>query len=139
MLIEQSIMQYLLSIPEIATMTGGKIFYRRAPSKATMPWVIITNAGGLRERLTQGGQTSPGWTEPFDTLMIYVESQEQFRGRDIAERVRKALENYRGDMGDTKDITIKTQTIRDLDGWQGSFRYLLMFHIKYIEVTNVAG
>lgn len=139
-MIERDIVNYLLSIADINTAVKGNIFYRRAKTKAVMPWIVVTNNGGNRYPMTQGfSPTSPGKTKPKDTLSIYVESMEQFKGRDIANRVEQALDRYRGDMGDTKDAYITTGTIRDLDGWQGSFRFLITVYAEYVIPTNVPG
>jgi hypothetical protein len=130
-------MNYLLSIPAVNTITGGKIYYRRAPTTAKMPWVIITNSGGMRSRVTLGGGTEAGWTEVEDTLTLYVDSVDQFKCKDIAQRIMQAVENYRGAMGAEKDLLIRTGSVRDLDGYQGTFRQLLTLYVKYWVDTNV--
>lgn len=130
-MIERDLVNYLLSIPAINTAVKGNIFYSRAKSDVSMPWIVIQNTGGSRRSLTVQK------TEPRDTISIYVEGKEQFKTRDIANLVEKALDRYRGDMGDSKDLFITTATIRDLDGWQGSFRYFMTAYVQYIIPTNV--
>ena len=135
-MIEKSVLTYLLSIPAVNTITGGKIFYRRAPKTAVLPWVLITNSGGMRKRMTLA---TTGRMIAEDTLTIYVESADQFKGRDIAERILVALENYRGDMGDEQDLWVRMGSIRDLDGWNGTFRFLLTCYVEYTKPATIAG
>ena len=138
-MIEKSVLTYLLSIPAVNTITSGKIYYRRAPKTAVLPWVTITNSGGMRNRMTTGGQVSNGRTRITDTLTIYVDSSNQFQGKDITDRILQALENYRGPMGDEDDVIIRAGSPRDLDGWNGSFRYLLTFYVDYLIDTTIAN
>jgi hypothetical protein len=130
-------MSYLLSIPAVNTITGGKIYYRRAPTTAKMPWVIVTNSGGMRARSTLGGKNDLGKTLVTDTLTLYVDSVDQFKGKDITDRIIKALENYRGDMGAEKDLFIRSGTPRDLDGYNGTFRQLITLYIEYWMDSNI--
>jgi hypothetical protein len=123
-MIEKAIVNYLNNHPTL-TAYKGKIYYHRVPTDVKMPFVICTNAGGGRTRI------SAGLKEPFDTLIIYVESQKQFEGYDLANLVNAALDNYRGNMGDAKDLVIKCDTPRDLDGFFATYRYMLSVHVKY--------
>ncbi len=136
-MLEQSIMSYLLSIPAINTITGGKIYYRRAPITAKMPWVIVTNSGGMRSRSTLGSKGDLGKTTVTDVLTLYVDSVDQFKGKDITDRIIKAVENYRGDMGTEKDLFIRAGTPRDLDGYNGTFRQLITLYVEYWMDSNM--
>ena len=131
-MIEKALINYLLSVPEINALLKTNVYYHRAPPKAVMPWLIITNAGGGRRSLTSV------FTEAVDTLVLYVDSGKQFEGRTIMEMVQSKLENYRGDMGDCPDLYIWCETIRDLDIPQGGFRYIMSIHARYKfpKVTN---
>jgi hypothetical protein len=131
-MIEKSVIEYLLAIPDIKTMFKGQIYYRASPPTAKLPWCVVSNAGGGRNKITQ-----TGLSEAFDTLLIYVDTADQFVGRSMAERLMQALENYRGKMGTERDLIVTCESIRDLNGWQGNFRYILPVHIKYIFDSNV--
>jgi hypothetical protein len=129
--IEQAIVNYLNSNSDVLTALGGaKVYYRRAADKITMPYVVVTNSGGMRTRITQM------YTDTQDTLTIYVEDSKQFRGREIAEAVMRALENYRGDMSPELDLHIRCGSIRDLDGFNSTFRYIVTAYVRYKETTR---
>lgn len=131
-MIEQAIVTYLNRTPAVTSVLGGeKVYYGRAPSTVKMPYVTVRNSGGMRERITHH------YTDTEDTLTIYVDAaaDKQFIGRDIAEAVKNALENYRGDMYPEEDLNIRCGSIRDLDGYQSSFRYIVTAYVRYKEVT----
>jgi hypothetical protein len=134
--IEQAVLLYLNSHSGVLASLGGqaKVYYARAPKDingvaVTMPWVVVRNSGGMRNRVTQT------ITDTEDTSTIYVEDSNQFRGRAIAEAVLTALENYRGDMAPELDVHIRCGSIRDLDGWQNSFRYIVTAYVLYKKTT----
>lgn len=131
-MIEKSLIEYLLAIPDVKALFKGQIYYRVSPATVKLPWCIISNAGGSRVHLTQSGLT-----EAFDTILIYVDTADQFAGRAMAERLIGALENYRGAMGTESDLVINCESIRDLNGWQGNYRFILPIHVRYIIPTNV--
>jgi hypothetical protein len=114
----------------LAALGSAKVYYRRAAEETKMPFVVVVNSGGMRERITQI------YTDMQDTLTIYVEDSKQFRGRDIAEAVLRALENYRGDMSPESDLHIRCGSIRDLDGFQSTFRYIITAYVRYKETTK---
>jgi hypothetical protein len=134
-MIEQAIVEYLNTVTALTTLLGGqKIYYRRVPplsgtATIKMPWVIVTNSGGRRTRDTQVS------TEGRDTLTIYVEHNNPITGRAIAEAVLRALENYRGDMSPERDLDIRCGSVRDLDGFQGSFKFIVTAYIRYRQTT----
>ena len=137
-MIEKSLMTYLLNNTALNTALGGKIYYRRAPTTAKMPWLVITNSGGMRLRRTMGGTNDTGWSKVKDTLTLYVDHTDQFKGKDITDMVVAAVENYRGDMGTEKDLFIRCESPRDLDGYQGTFRYHIPLHVDYWFKTTFA-
>ncbi len=130
-MIEQAIVVYLNSNADVLNALGGaKVYYRRAGSKILMPYVTVTNSGGMRNRITKI------YTDTQDTLTIYVDDSDQFRGREIAEAVMRALENYRGNMNPELDLHIRCGSIRDLDGYQSTFRYIVTAYVRYKELTE---
>ncbi len=134
-MIEKSVMEYLLSIPDLSAMVKGRIYYRQAPSTpdVKMPYIVISNAGGMRRRFTQGGTRS----KADDTLGIYAEAMDQFQARDIANRIIQALENYRGTIGTEWDTHFQCGSPRDLAGFQGNQRSLVQVYVTYYFPTNV--
>lgn len=144
MLIEQAVVTYLRSDSQLASLVGNRIYYHHVPTEAIdgsgakvlMPWVIVTNSGGMPERLTRGGDVNPGLTESYDTLTLYVDDMQQLRGAQIAQRIEDLLRNYRGDMLPALDTHFRVGTTRDLDGYQGNFRYLVTVYVRYIFATN---
>lgn len=137
MSIERAVVAYLQSefaaSSTWASVIGSKVYYRRPPQTTKLPWVRVTNSGGMRNIMTQGPN---GSTETQDVLTIYVEDDQQFRGRQIADFVVAALENYRGDMPPTGtayayDTHFRSGTVRDLDGFQDTFVYLLSIYVRY--------
>lgn len=130
-MIEQAIVSYLNSDTALTTLLGGtKVYYGRADEKVKMPFVTVRNSGGMRERITQT------YTDTQDTLTIYIDDAKQFRGRDIAEAVLRALENYRGNMNPELDLHIRCGSIRDLDGFQSTYRFIVTAYVRYKETTR---
>jgi hypothetical protein len=129
-MIEQAVLTYLLS--EVGSLVNNQIYYHRVPANTKMPWIIITNSGGMRRKQTQDHKT-----EATDVLTIYVDDNQQFRGKTIADAVQTALENYRGDMPPAPatpiayDTFFRTATTRDLDDPFDAFRYLLTVYCIY--------
>jgi hypothetical protein len=144
MIIEQSVITYLRSDTQLASMVGDHIYYHRVPTdnvdsagtKVKMPWVVVTNSGGMPERLTRGSLTYTGLTEAYDTLTIYVDDMQQLRGAQITQRVEDLLRNYRGNMLPARDTHFRAGTTRDLDGYQGNFRYLISVYVRYLFDTD---
>jgi len=131
-MIEQALTVYLNTLPAVTTALGGqKVFYTRAPTTQTgdvsvkMPYVVIKNNGGSRKRETLLKM------EARDSLTIYVEHSKQHEGLMIANTIREALENYRGNMAPEADLHITCGSIRDLDGYQGSFRFIVAIYVRY--------
>ena len=137
-MIERAVVAYPLSAlaanPDVAADIGRKVYYRRVPQGVKMPWIRVTNSGGMRRKLTPA---AGGSTEAQDILTIYVDDDQQFRGREIADAVVAALENYRGDMPPSPatayafDTHVRCGSTRDLDGFQDTFTYLVTVYVRY--------
>jgi hypothetical protein len=129
-MIEQAVVVYLNTVTAVTTSLGGmKIYPHRAPANVKMPWCVVTNSGGSRDR------ESVFVTEPRDTLTLYVETSDFVSGRNAAETIMLALENYRGDMAPERDIHITCGTVRDLDGFQGSYKFVVPVYVRYRQTT----
>lgn len=129
-MIEQAVVVYLNTVPAVIAALGGqKFYYNRAPQNVKMPFGVLSNAGGNRNRDT------PFTTEARDTLDIEVESADAVAGKQACDAIMAALENYRGDMPPERDIHITCGTVRDLDGFQGSFRFIFAAYVRYRQTT----
>jgi hypothetical protein len=130
-MIEQAVVVYLNSDAAVLSAFGGtgKVYPHRAPASIKMPWCVVTNSGGSRKR------ESLYVMEPRDTLTLYVESMDYVGGLNLANTILHALENYRGDMPPERDIHITCGTIRDLDGFQGSYRFVVPVYVRYRQIA----
>ena len=131
-MIEKSILNQLLNDSTLLTLLGGnKIYPYRVASTAKMPWVVVKLApGGTRSRITEK------FTEGEDVVVVYIDAQNFLSGRNIAEQCLRTLENFRGDMSDSLDVHLTCSSIRDIDGYAGSFRFLFDVSARYKEVTT---
>jgi hypothetical protein len=129
-MIEQAVVVYLNTVPAVTAALGGmRVWPHRAPADVKMPWCVVTNSGGSRVR------ESTFVTEPRDTLTLYVESANYVSGLNAANTILLALENYRGDLPPERDIHITCGTIRDLDGSQGSYKFVVPVYVRYRQTT----
>lgn len=135
-MIEQGIMARLRATTAVTDLVGTNIFYHQAPKDAVFPWVIIQNSGGSKTKIGLAN-SSNCLTDNRDTVQIYVDDDKQFRGREIAVEVQKALNNYRGNLAPANDVHLTSDTIRDLDGWNDTFRYIFPIYARYLENTNI--
>ena len=69
-------------------------------------------------------------------ISIQVEDKQMNRGRTIADKVLRLLENYRGTMGDLDDVFNTTTPIRVMDGYGGSYRYIFNVFVNHKELTT---
>lgn len=123
---EKALVFYLSLHPIVGPLLGRQIFYHSPPVAVKMPWLIVTNEGGMPKRLTV-----EKWTEETETLTLYVDSEDQFWARETADAIILAVNNYRGDMLPVQDAYFRTGTPRDLDNYQGSFRCMIPVYVKH--------
>jgi len=136
-MIEQALVNYLNNYAPLTALIGKNVFYHRAPEKKQMPWVIITNSGGMRRRMTQGDRKGySGRTEANDVLTLYVNAVSQFSCKEIADKVMDAIENYRGDMPPAEDTFFRCGTVRDLDGFNNTSVMLITVYVLYVFNTK---
>jgi hypothetical protein len=147
-MIEKAVIQYLIATlgadPVLGPILGNRVYYRRPPTSTAAsgqapvtvkrPWIRVTNSGGMRDRISMA---RGGSTDATDVLTLYVDDDKQFRGRQIADAVVAALENYRGNMPPLPAVPIafdtwfRCATVRDLDGFQDAYTYLVTVYVKY--------
>lgn len=134
--IEYAITQRLLADANVSAATGGKIFFRQAPESATLPWVTVTNSGGMPVKISMGGLDYG--SEKNDTLTLYISATTQIEARNIAQLIYESLHNYRGDLTEgCVDTFLRVGSPRDLDGWNGALKELVSVYCKYRIQTNV--
>lgn len=131
-MIEKSILNQLLSNSTLISLLGGsKIYPYRVAANAKMPWVVLhIVSGGTRKRITEK------FTEGKDTVLVYVDADNFLTGRNIAEECLRTIENFRGDMSDSNDVYLTCSSIRDIDGYAGSYRFLFDVSARYKEDTE---
>jgi hypothetical protein len=132
MSLESDLINYLWSDSALTTALGGKkVFFNRVPGETKMPWVEAQIIWvGFDKRLTQK------WSEITDEVVFTVDDNLIARGRTTAGILRDLLNNYRGNMGNTKDAFITCSTIRAFEGFGGSYRYVFNAGIRYKEETK---
>lgn len=128
---EKALLFYLTAHPVVGPKLNGQIYYHSAPVDAKMPWIIIQNSGGMPKALTMWK-----WTEETETLAVYVDSEDQFFAREVAQDIIEAVHNYRGDMEPVLDSHWRCGTPRDLDNYQGSFRCMVTVYVTHKYETN---
>lgn len=125
-MIEQDLVTYLTTATS-GTLIGGKVYYHRVPKDVKMPWIIIGSAGGTHRPFVR----TKGKMIADENYQIFVDDELQFRGRDVAAAVAHDLEEYRGNMGNSFDVYIQCDAVRDLETLQGGFRYLIPIRVRY--------
>jgi hypothetical protein len=118
-MIEKDLLEYLQSKTSITSLIGMKIFIAQAPINVKMPYLIIDVVSGPRERIT------PTYMEQtaFCRITVNAGPQDLVLGRSAAEAALRAMENYRGGMGASVDLSITCGTVRDMLGLGGVIRY----------------
>jgi len=123
---------YLRSKTSLTPLVGNKIYPTQAPTNAVMPWLIVEITAGVREQLTVGSMAGTA----FARLTVDVGPGDAVKGSTLIHAVLALLENYRGDMGDTKDVYITCTEPRNWPGMGGVFRYQFDATIDYIDTLS---
>lgn len=129
-MIERDLLTYLQGYSGLTSLIGNKIYVIQAPqSGVSMPWVIIENTSGTRRRITQDK------TEEMAYVRITVDSgpNQVVLGRNIAEKAKEAIENFRGALGLATDVEITCGSVRGWAGIGGAFRYQFDATARFIE------
>lgn len=128
-MIEKDIMQYLQTLTTLTAKLGGlqHIYCIQAPVKDLMPWLIVEPAGGPRTRI--GGAT--GEEKPSVRIGLDCGPADWIKGREAMEIILNALDGFRGDMGDSKDIEITCNAVTGYPGLNGAYRYNLTCKCRF--------
>jgi hypothetical protein len=136
-MIAQDVRNYLCTVSglvslfsPVATISG--IFVIQAPTGALMPYMVVENSEGPREII------AANTTEETANLRITVDvgPTQMFKGSNLAEAALRALENYRGNMGNAKDIWCSCSSIRGWAGSGGATRYQFNAKVEHIMPVN---
>jgi len=136
-MIEQDVRTYLCTVSglvslfsPVATISG--IYEIQTPTGALMPYIVVENSEGPREII------AANTTEETANVRITVDCgpTQKYKGANLAEAALKAMENYRGTMGNAKDVTCKCSSIRGWAGTGGAFRRQFTAIIKHTEARN---
>ena len=117
-MIEASFYNYLIADTTITD--NVSVYITQAPVDAKMPWLVILPTP------TEINRISKSKMEEKDFIRIIVDypaSDTNGAGRFVAERAKVLVENYRGDMGDTKDLFVSCGGVSSFPGMNGSYRY----------------
>jgi len=136
-MIEQDVRNYLCTVSGViaqfspkATVSG--IFLVQAPTGSLMPYMIVELSEGPRNII------AANLTEETANLRITVDCgpTQMYKGRNIADAAHKALENYRGTIGNSNDVVCTCSAIRGWAGTGGCTRYMFTAVIKHTMVRN---
>ena len=132
-MIEQDVYVYFKQDATLSGYLGGneKIYLISAPTDDSikLPWVVIEQTSGSRTKISQTKMEEIGY------LRISVDAgpDEVFGGRDIIERCKDLLENYRGNLDQADDVHISTSAIRGWAGLGNSYRYQFDATVRFTE------
>jgi len=137
-MIEQDVRTYLTTVSglitafsPIATISG--IYVIQSPTGTKMPYMVVENSEGPREII------AANTTEETAVLRVTVDAgpTQLYKGANLAETAHKALENYRGTMGNAKDVVCTCSSIRGWAGTSGCHRYQFNVTIRHTMTRNV--
>lgn len=129
----KDMMIYLKNNSSIATAMNNKIYSSQAPFNVEMPFMIVEITAGTREDITFNKTESLTWFR----ITVDVGPTQETDGYDMIWTAHRALENYRGDLGDTKDVYITCSEPRGWAGIGGAYRYQFDAKVKFIQDKNV--
>ena len=120
---------YLRNNTTVSTIMNGRIFPLQAPSSVEMPFMIVEPTSGMRESIVFGTTGGTAWFR----ITVDVGPTDQVAGYNMIWTALRALENYRGDMGNTKDTVVTCGEPRGWAGIGGAYRYQFEVRIEYTE------
>jgi hypothetical protein len=97
-----------------------------------MPYMVVENSEGPREII------AANTTEETANLRITVDCgpTQMYKGSNLIEAALRAMENYRGNMGNAKDVWCECSSIRGWSGTSGAFRFQFTAKIEHIMTRN---
>ena len=116
---------YLIS--SVSTINNGSIYYIQAPEGAVMPWIVVEVPSGIRRKLTYSKMQGRSWLR----VTCDVGPNEINTGANAINEIVSLTENYRGNLGDTKDVHMSCSEPRSWPGTGGAYRYQVDIEIIY--------
>lgn len=101
MRIEQALVQHLLTNAAVAAKVGNRVHLKQLPQRSTLPAIVIHKVSGPREHSHDG---SSGLARPRFQFDMYAATAEA--ANDLAEKVRLALDGFRGTMGGVSGVRV---------------------------------
>ena len=133
-MIEKALLIYLQSNTALVAKAGGAshICVVQAPTKVTMPYIIIEPTGGSRDNITAGK------VEERNSVRIKVDvpADKMIYGRELIEMAKALVENYRGDIEGVTDLHISSSAISDFPGLAGVYRYQFSALCRWVETRK---
>lgn len=141
-MIEKELLIYLQSptiVPckALTTKLGGigKIFVLQVPttdSTTKMPWLVIEPTGGTRTKI------SATKVEEVNNVRVSVDCgpAQMVLGRECSDLAKKAVENYRGNMGGASDIMVTCSAVSGWPGLNGCYRWQFTARCQWTEAYS---
>lgn len=108
MTIEEAIQAHLLATPNVAALVGVRVYPVKMPQRPTYPAVVYNRISGPREHSQDG---SSGLAHPRFQLDCFAAT---YAGaKDLASKVRLALDGFRGSMGGVSGVDVNAVFIED--------------------------
>jgi hypothetical protein len=105
---EQGLATVLVSDPAVASLVGQRVYPVIAPAAAALPFVTWRRSGVQRQQTLSGPMGMPTVTL---TIEAYAETYEAVR--DLADRIRLALDGYGGTPADSavvKNVSLDNES-----------------------------
>jgi len=122
-MIEQDIFAYFKQDATLSGYLGGneKIYLIQVPEnpEPKMPWVVVEVTSGSRKKISQTKMEQIA----FARISVDTGPTQAFMGRNIIERCKNLLENYRGNLQTASDVHITIGAVRGWAGFSGTYRY----------------
>lgn len=128
-MILKDVLIYLRNNTALATVMDNRIYSIQAPSSVKMPYLIIEPTSGMRESIVFNVTGGKAWFR----ITVDVGPTDEVNGYTMIWTALRALENYRGDMGDTKDVVVTCGEPRGWAGIGGAYRYQFEAYFEYTE------
>jgi hypothetical protein len=130
-MIERSIYEYLRNDSQLNTGVGGRIYLIRVPTQDTivLPWLVIENIGATRIKIAQNKIEEKANVR----ITVDAESTQLVLGRSIIDRAHVLLENYRGMLYNSSDVSIQCSGISGTSGIGGVYRYFFSCVVKSLD------
>ncbi|MFA5154664.1 MAG: hypothetical protein WC554_19115 [Clostridia bacterium] len=116
---------YLIS--NSGSLSISSIYYIQAPEGVVMPWIVVEVPSGIRSKLTYSKMQGRSWLR----VTCDVGPSEIDTGATTINQIVSLTENYRGDLGNTKDVHMSCSEPRSWPGTGGAYRYQVDIEIIY--------